>query len=86
MLVCAMCGRELECSKTGKAVYFNNLRFAGDEYGCPECGYYIIKANELYVESDPSLDNSSWIRGRNFWDEVWTKEEVEKSEERCSII
>jgi len=77
MLVCANCGRELYCSKTGKAVYFGNLRYAGDEYGCPECDIYVIltsdqgefKSFATYDKPDPH------VRGREFWHEPWSDEE-----------
>ena len=81
MLICGECGREMECSKTGKAVYFGSTaRYAGDEFQCPECRFTVIKCNDEHgfmPEGVPATD--IWVRGRSHGDAEWSPEEKEKT-------
>ena len=73
-LICADCGRQLKCTKNEKAVYFANDRFAGDEYKCPECGYYVINCNSI---STCEVRQNDGIRGRRSESDKWSDEEKE---------
>ena len=87
MLICGDCGREMQCCKTGKAVYFGAARYAGDEFECPECHQHVIKCNNESVFVPKGKNKGScFIRGRERDELPWSNDEAALTEmQRCVI-
>lgn len=61
MLVCAECGSELQCIKTGMNVFVDRFTtYRGDLYQCMTCGFKIAKANDDNTYSNPPLAIGDW--------------------------
>lgn len=57
MMVCATCGHELRCVKTGMNVFVDRFTtYRGDLYRCPLCGFQVAKANDSSDFNNPPLD------------------------------
>lgn len=88
MLICGSCGREMLCCKTDKAVYFDDARYAGDEFQCPECNTFVIKCNNNNTfDPDGKPKNRPCVRGRESLDKGWTLEErLRTAKDRYEVV
>jgi|1_EtaG_2_1085319.scaffolds.fasta_scaffold00496_18 hypothetical protein len=57
MIVCAECGKEMRCEKTGHRVAFQEGThvYAGDRYTCVECCASVVVCNQTAYSADPPL-------------------------------
>lgn len=53
MIVCAKCGVEMRCEKTGARVHFGfHHVYSGDAFMCARCGAHVVHCNPSGFESD----------------------------------
>jgi len=57
MLICAECGHELQCIKTGMNVFVDRFTtYRGDLFQCPVCKYKMAKANDNNEYHNPPVN------------------------------